>query len=360
MQKILNKIFISVLSCCTILVTVVTTTYAWVGITQNSSISSFDLNLKSEKANDYSLLISGDDIVYSNFIDSATIKKQILLNRGIACNYDSTTQAQMIEYLFAKNSNLDQATTYIKNDNSLDDFYTFSDLEKGDMTLIKTNNYFKFDIYLKIEPSIKYDINTNIVSKLYLANISNSLKGTLCKGSLSNGNPFIANPSSQFGILNSIPNIFIIDSSYATRFSLSIYNPIPVFEQYNSQLPHKTLIFQGGTQNPSLTNGIYSLGGILPEENNLAIQEMNLINHLDMEINDVYRRNDLECIDYNKQIWNDKDNLDNRFGIINGVQTKIKITVCFWYEGWDADCISFINKQISSLNLIFSTNENSD
>ena len=43
------------------------------------------------------------------------------------------------------------------------------------------------------------------------------------------------------------------------------------------------------------------------------------------------------------------------FGIINGQRTKVKITVDFWFEGWDADCFEIINRSPVTLNLVFST-----
>ena len=42
-------------------------------------------------------------------------------------------------------------------------------------------------------------------------------------------------------------------------------------------------------------------------------------------------------------------------GVKNGTQTKMKITVYFWFEGWDADCISAIDQKSVSLNLKFTS-----
>ena len=46
---------------------------------------------------------------------------------------------------------------------------------------------------------------------------------------------------------------------------------------------------------------------------------------------------------------------DLGFGIINGKRTEMKITVDFWFEGWDADCFEIINRSPVTLNLVFST-----
>ena len=68
------------------------------------------------------------------------------------------------------------------------------------------------------------------------------------------------------------------------------------------------------------------------------------------------RLNDLELTSGENLLWQKsiQNNDGPYFGIRNKVITKIKITVFFWYEGWDSDCLNFINFKTTSLNLAFS------
>lgn len=360
MHRFLRKIYISLLTIITVIITMFATTYAWVGILSNSTFEKFELNIRANKLKNYNLLVSGDDENYFESIPSAVIKKQILNNMGIDCNYDPYTQSQLIDDKFMKNNYMEQVTTYIRSDNTLDDFKYMPYLNNGDTTLKKTNKYFKFDIYLKVIPTSGVIENENSINiNLVLNNIENTITGTKSVGTLLNANHFSYAPSDNYNVLNNIPRTFSIDSSNAARFSLSIYNPISVADKYTTDLlPNKTLIYQGGSYEPSYNDGIYNLGGILPEEDNFAIQELNSIYKVNIKMDDKYlNRKDLECKSENSMIWKSPELNDsqNYLGIQNGIQTKMKITVCFWFEGWDADCINFINKSNAILNLVFAS-----
>ena len=59
MQNIVRKVYMSIMTVILVSLTLVTTTFAWVGILTFNQLSSFDLNLKTEKLNsDYYLSIS--------------------------------------------------------------------------------------------------------------------------------------------------------------------------------------------------------------------------------------------------------------------------------------------------------------
>ena len=40
---------------------------------------------------------------------------------------------------------------------------------------------------------------------------------------------------------------------------------------------------------------------------------------------------------------------------MDGVQTKMKISVYLWFEGWDADCLKAIVRRPVTLNLTFTS-----
>lgn len=369
MQTAIRKVYLSILTSIMVLITVVATTYAWVGIFTYSSLEGFNINLKVDDANkSYYLKISTDGINFKESVDLIDIQKQIMDNMGI--EYESfidSSDADAVDRYFNKTTELVPVTTTMNyQTNELDKFFSMENI-KGNKIFEESNKYFKFDLYLMVEPREGVSSTTNLNANIFLSDIGNSLKGTKSSGTLTNGNPFSSLPSSEefmYPLLKEIPRDFSIDSSYATRFALSIYNPILIDDTYTAQTPNKTIIYQGGTSVPSKNGDIYSLGGILPEEYNMALKEFNKLQNLNLDITNVdpNRLNDLELVGGNDMLWVRPDVVDdvnyNYFGVSNGKLTKIKITVYFWFEGWDADCLNFINKKNVTLNLKFSTDLN--
>ena len=120
------------------------------------------------------------------------------------------------------------------------------------------------------------------------------------------------------------------------------------------------MIYQGGTQLPTYDSATdtYSFGGILPEEYNIALFEHKKnrrIKYEDFKIpSDAINRGDLELTDDNKKLFDD----NYGFGVNSGVKTKVKLTIYFWFEGWDADCFEIIDAVNVKINLNFATNAN--
>lgn len=366
MQFLVKKVYLSIMTCIVVLFTMVATTYAWVGILTYSTFESFDINIKVEDVNQaYSLRISADGANYGETVSLDLIQKQILTNMGI--DYEaqlSEISPETIDRLFNKVATLEPVTTSINTSTqALDKFYSMQGLRYIEFE--ESKKFYKFDIYLMVEPREGIQANTNLSANLFLADIENTLSGTICTGSLINGNPFASTPSEgmKYPLLTEIPRTFSINSAASARVALSISNPIDMNnnDTENTNIK-KTLIYQGGTDIPSKdSNSVYSLGGILPEEYNFAIQEYNTMYNTDLTIDNVSaeRLNDLELTSENRTLFTKPDSIDsenyNYFGVSNGIATKLKITVHFWFEGWDADCFQFIDKKQVSLNLKFST-----
>ena len=156
---------------------------------------------------------------------------------------------------------------------------------------------------------------------------------------------------------NKISNdqIITVNSASATRLAIAVYDPILRGESYQgTEEPSKLVIYQGGTKTPTYdaTTDTYSFGGILPEECNLAYQEYKKKYNLgnDFRIPDeILNRGDLEITEENSVLLTE----DYKFGINNGVSNKLKMTVYFWYEGWDADCFDALSGQSVTINLVF-------
>lgn len=364
MQRVaLRKILISIFTIMVVIVTTFATTYAWVGILTASSIDQFKLNLKGNELANYNLLISPtEDGEFSESVDEKgllLIKKQILSNMGI--NVDMLTD-QGIESEF---NNIELTPVSIdKDDLSKDNFYLINKDAIG--VRKETKKRFKFDLYLTVDYVGEDAIteSTNIIVNLFLEEIENTLVGTRKLGSVANGITYPSNNTipTNFDGINST-DTFYHDSSSSARVALSLYSPIPLEDSYQEHEeivdPYKEVIYQGGSNNPIYDekNNTYSFGGILPEEYNLAYQEFKSIYRLNPSNfyipESAINRGDLELTRSNSLLAD--NNLG--FGIINGKRTKMKITVDFWFEGWDADCFEIINRSPVTLNLVFSTAE---
>lgn len=363
MRSIVNKIIISVFTVTVIVLTMFATTYAWVGILNYSSVNDFKLNLNTDSTNKYSLLISSTGLKdsFSSQVSTIEIQKQIIENRGISIS-EMLDNEKAIDYYFNNEITLGPTTPIINSaSNSIDGFEELTNFRYGG-SFIKSDKFFKFDLYFAIEPDGELQIDTNISTDLIFKNISTAITGTISNCNLINQSKYFISPSYdklRYPILNTLPSSFYIDSMSSARLAFELYYPININDSYENLNPEKLIIFQGGTSEPSISNNVYSMGGILPEEYNLAIQEINSIYHLNLKPNEsLINRDEKELIDENQFIFSsDKEkNSTYYLGIKNGIQTKIKMSVYFWFEGWDADCLSAIDRKKVNLNLVFSPN----
>lgn len=346
-----RRVYMSILTIMLVFLTTVATTFAWVGILNYTDTSKFELNLQTQdEASPYRLTISAtEDGEYSDSANICDIKKQILVNMGWSDT--NLTTPEYIDNAFSRIGLFSVTTSDLKD---------FKELNHKQKKFEDTKSYFKFDLYFKIKREdasdvIEDDINLNTGLMLY-TDIS-PLIGKKCGAGLANGITFPSGSimdEAGFNHFNS--NTYLtIDSSYATRLAFEVYSPKSVSESYvDTDLPVVTKIYQGGTQKPfyNTSTGLYSFGGILPEEYNLAYQDYKKKYNLgnDFKIPDeILNRGDLEITEENSVLLTE----DYKFGINNGVSNKLKMTVYFWYEGWDADCFDALTGQSVTLNLTF-------
>ena len=361
MQNVVKKVYISILTCVIVMITMVATTFAWVGILTTTSVGGFNIDISSSKKNnDYELLISTNGTDFSQSVSSIDIKKQILTNMGIDYSILSNPDDERtINTFFDRFAKMEPVSASLEN-NQFSDFYAI-EVDQSNHTISFTNSkkYYQFDLYLMISSKVPITSETNINSNLLISGLENAITGVECTGSLLNGNPFEPIPSGfKYDLLKDLPEKITVNSASSARLALSVYNPIRVEDSYTNDTPVNTIIYQGGTNEPSLIDGVYSFGGILPEEYNLALKELNTTYKTNYNTTEVLetRNNDIEISTGDPVIWK-KQNVDsnslNFFGIQNQVSTKIKLTVRFWFEGWDADCLQFIDHSNIYLNLNF-------
>ncbi len=367
MRGISKKMFISILTSVIVFVTMVATTFAWVGIFTYANTDKISFNLKVTELDSYYYLTisdTGEKGTFSDEIPAIKAERQIV-NNTYNNKYRDATDS-VIHSIYSS-SPLSNISALVKDDNTLD-FYelnlgnsyypSFNDISSG---------YLKFDLYLSVDTKEGISSETTgIKANVMLNNIKNCLEGTKMYYRLVNHNQFSELPSSSaYSILKDLPDskIFYINSKNAVRFSLSIYDPINIDDTYNDELPVKTIIYQGGSQMPKYDSNedIFDLGGILENDYNTASKELlsirpnyNYITYYERLNDTILNRNDLELIEDNSVIW-DRYVQEKYLGCVDGIQTKMKISVHLWFEGWDADCIKAIEEQPISLNLSFTS-----
>ena len=357
MQVALRKLYMRILACMLVLVTTVVTTFAWAGISDYASTERFEISLENDELRDFSLLISLDGVNFTDVLDITEIKKYILMKMYPMSKYDELT-AFSINKMF-DSLNLDPVSTQRK-ENNLGPFvnlemvkqrgfkYSFDATESE----LVRKSYFDFDIYLCYEYTGGQVNDTILNSKhsILLNKINNILEGKKKNNRLSND--FMFKNYFQGTVFRNVK----VNSASAARVALSKF---PVVDKgkpanYENVSPTNLIIFQGGTAEPSHNDGVYSFGGLMPAEDNLAFVEYNRMNDDYVISNRILedfisnRGEEISIVDSSSRwIVNQNDGLT--------VDKMIKFNVKMWVEGFDADCFSVINNTPLTLSLNFSS-----
>ena len=368
-----KKMFISILTSVIVMVTMVATTFAWVGIFTYANTDTFQLNLKTvDLDSNYYLTISSSGLrgSFSDNIPSIELEKQIV--DKFYPNITDKTDA-VVHALYEKTTFLPSTTTLVDNDLTQFERVDFSNTSGIHFT--DCDSYYDFNIYLSVDTreGITSD-STGIKANVLISDIENMLEGTVCSSYFINDNPFSNLPSSEVNnCLKSIPKSYKINSKNASRIAFSLYNPIPLDDTYTDEKPVKTIIYNGGGELPSYDSysDTYDLGGCLPEDKNTALQELKIVYpslfnkwSIDtvlakLQIASLRESSELQLVDTNNSIWK-KSEHSAYLGVMDGVQTKMKIQVRFWFEGWDADCLKAIVEKPVHINLAFTAGKDDE
>ena len=389
MRGLSKKMLISILTSVVVFVTMIATTFAWVGIFTYANTDSFSMNLKVNKSSNYYLTISGldstDNNNYGEEIPLIEIQKQVLKNFGV--QVDDSYSKETINTLYNQKTEIEPSTPIYDSNNNISSFERIVNLSRGPIDFVESKFIIKFDIYLSINTLEGIDEETTgINSSAVLDEINNTLNGINNTYYLNVGNPIrnnryapsgfdwqlypahssLTNVTEKDGVIQYIDKREIqVNSSSAARFALEVYNPIKLTDTYTGdETPINTIVYQGGSALPTYNEAtdVYSMGGILPEEYNFGVQEANAIYNKSLKIpqktldyeskvrtlngtkkdNYVWKAPDFEDID--------TENI-NYLGVMNGIQTKQKISVYFWFEGWDSDCTWVIDMKRVTMNL---------
>ena len=371
-----KKLYISILTTIVVLFTTVATTFAWVGVFANSTFDEFEFNIKASSLEEYSLEISTNGIDFSDTIQFSEIKKQILLNWGYP--EEQLYNNDRIDFLYSTLIH-DQCTTIpVVQDNKIIRFNQFTDVH-GDLT----TKYYKFDIYISArknyDTSVTNDYNLDVfLGKKMLSGHINGKKliNPITFPSdfenpydnLINNGVFQLPNGYRTVIANETVSYARVDSASACRVGFEKYPVVEKYhpEAYNStQLPNSGIIYQTDYEYPvyNENDDVYSFGAILPNSSNFATLNYNASEwqftnwkYWTMSIPDeILSTRGVDSITKDTVLSTSTNHLIDSTNSNEkiGVNQMMKMTIYFWFEGWDADCWNAINASPVNIDITF-------
>ena len=356
MKEIIRKMNLSIITCALVLVLNVTTTFAWAGLQNYSNVEDFEMSLESSE--DYNLKISLDGINFYKEIKELDFKKTILKNMGLLS--DTEESEIKIQQEFSKIILTPVTTKRIGN--TLGTFVSVDDIRTKNFnydSIVESDfvkqSYFNFDLYIAIdyvgEDTDESFLNT--YQEVYISNLTNLL----------NGNNKIYKLKTNYVLENYFNDLILdkvkVDTSSAARMSFTKYEVMDKYQPTNTSVVN-TLIYQGGTQTPTVKDDIYSFGGFMNHTDNMAYMEFNDL-HNDEPISlDVFNEFYENRIDPETGLEDaiSIDQLDKpRIKLVGendlfNTKSMIKVNVKMWLEGFDADCFEAIAALPIGFNLV--------
>ena len=358
MQKAITRLFITSMLMLISAITLVASTFAWVGIYSTSKWENFDVDLEVvDKLEEYGIEVSltGLEGSFTSKIDQDELKRVILKNYGYAQEYLATQSNEDVRQLFSEIT-FDQASVTPSN-NELRQFYGIDGLP--------TSKIMKFDLYIS---AYKAEIESTISESEFC--LDAYLKGDLfigTKQTVAITNEFeyptnFINPALN-GIQGGtkVKDNLTVDSSSVVRCAFQKYQVVDKYhpDRYSSVSTkvNDLIIYQGGTQMPTYNpvTGVYSFGGCLSDEINLSTFDYNVRRDTGIKSipDGVKNRGDIEYISTNLNQIVDSQKDDEKIHI----NQMMKMTVLFWFEGYDADCFAVVDRSPVKLNIQFVANK---
>jgi len=380
-KKATRKIYLSLIFVAASILTMVATTFAWVGIVSNASFEKISINLETDnEESDYGIMLSltGKEGDFHDNIDSLDLQKQILINMGVnpnilknEMNIRSTFNALRLSPCTVTRPSVDSFT-----------LHEFRDLKGNKPVALDVgsetdyNGYFEFDVFVTIY-KIGEDINgsENKLS-IYLRNsdgdsiMSSGLSSSIVANTIVFPDDTLPLSSqylkASYGFApgKTITGEVFINPANATRLAVQKAKSVRLYDYRNSynSLYQGLRIYKTGTDLPRYDSkyDYYDFGGILPTDYNFARllynstrRESEWLGEVPMEVLPE-NRGDVTFVD---------DGVTNHIvDSTDSVTTAdmIKLHFSFWFEGWDADCFEAIDDQMVSVNLSFSTKNPND
>ncbi len=367
MKQIIRKMYLSILTSILVLVVSVTTTYAWAGILSYSSTEKFSVNLEKQEQSDYAILISTDGVHFSDSLNGYDLKRAILTNMGIDC---SSYEDSFVADLFSK-VELNPVSMQKRN-NEVGPFVCLDEVTSlgfnyGNVTeeseFVK-KSYFDFDLYVTFNYAGRTEnITEEVLTEnqiVYLDNVPNMIRSQ-------STHAYLANPYSfkDYFFDKTFTDVSV-NAANAARVAISKYEVMTRGIPDDSKAITDTYIYQGGTALPTVDEGIYSFGGMMDSDNNIALTEYNTIypkKSVSLALLDEFRNNRSNASGTEDAIAINEATEGNWLvDPDEGLNTKtmVKFNIKFWIEGFDGDCFLGISGLPVSLNLTLATKKHMD
>ena len=375
MKKYFNKFTMSILMVGLSLLTMVATTYAWVGLLSNSTLDNFNINLRptTEDDSEYGIMmsLSGREGTFSDSIDEIDLQKQLLINLGYDPD-DLSTEGKIRESFRKLKLNQCTVSRDLQDPKRLG---VFRDARPFNTVLNPI--YFQFDLYImlyrKNDDGTFIDDSTNYLD-VYLRNGENGLfSGTTGEfpvvnaikyptankevylGGSATPSYILDNGVNSFALGQSVQGNVKIDSSSACRIAFQKFEAVDAYDVHMADdivLPKELYIYQTGGYTPSYdpTTGRYDFGGVLPSEYNFSRLHYNSLydTKLGEVPQDVINRGDILYVD-DGEVNHLVDKSDHVT-----IDKMVKFTIYFWFEGWDADCFNAMDSKNVSIYITLS------
>lgn len=367
MKQIIRKMYLSILTSILVLVVSVTTTYAWAGILSYSSTEQFVINLDKVEHSDFSILISLDGKNFSEGINMTDLKRAILENMDVDCSRlsDGTVQ-DLFNKIVLNPVSMQTRGNKMGPFVCLEDITRTSGFSYGAVTSesnLAKKSYFNFDLYLTFDYT---GSNENISDEVLSSNQSVLLSSA---SSLVEGQTKGIQLSQPYRFQDYFNQEEIkvthVNVSSAARVALTKYEVVERGHPEAATTVSDLIIYQGGTATPTKQNDVYSFGGIMDGQNNLAFTEYNNINALkisEQTLNEFHQNRCDETGFEDAIAFSDLSDGHWFIGQQDGLNTKtmMKLNVKMWIEGFDGDCFNVLGHSKITLNLVFSTKEQTD
>lgn len=380
MKRITRKMYLSLILVLLSLLTMVATTFAWVGIITNNTFERISISLETDnEESDYGVQLSltGASNDFHDSIEPLDLQKRLLLNMGFTNEY--LKNEYTVQDTFNK-IKLSQCTTVKDWDDNgtgachyLDPFLTKDNKEPYATLNYKDTNYlgyFEFDIWVSIFKIGDVGTGSNNKLDIYLRDGENGLFSSEYASSIVPNYikfPDSSNPLStqylkaenNFEPGKTIKGDIKINPAGAARLSVQKASSVPYGDNTNSlNNGYKGLkIYKYGSDYPSYDSklDLYDFGGILPSEYNFARLQYNSTHEAPDQLGEVptmalpEKRGDVTFVDDGdtNHIVDSNDSVT--------INDMIKIHFTFWFEGWDSDCFEAVNDVPVSVSLNFST-----
>jgi len=331
MKYFIRKAYFSMFMSLLVVLTTVTTTFAWFSTQQNVIVDTIDISIagSGDRTDDAGIVLSIDGINFKKELDGEDMKRAVLLDRGFKSALTMSTSE--INNLY-KDVGFSDATPI-----------DFKDLSKGLTGLNRYDNeparYISFDLYVSVLNDKYVDQNGldlffyNEDRMAFADNISKAL--LLDPETLAVDPAFINHPLERYININPIN---------AVRLGVVVYEPMTKGVISDTNM-YSSNIYSFTEQSPNYDekNNCYNFGGI-NEEVNMMLEYYNQIMNEKISIPEELKNREDKLI-YGQEVF------PSSLGCTASKMVKLKLML--WMEGWDADCFNLMIGSSSSYTIKF-------